>query len=261
MNRAVTMFAVLAMLSLPLAHAGGSCQVKSGPTTAALVELYTSEGCSSCPPADEALRAIRQSAAPHAVVIPLALHVSYWDQIGWKDLFAQKTFDTRQSMLVASGGGRVVYTPQFFVNGRELRNWQTVLPDTIGKVNSHPAKAAIALKSTLQPSGALLLEVVADARPTSGRRALFVAVSESQLVSRVTRGENSGATLRHGDTVRTWIGPIALENGKASLLQEIAVAPGWNPQRLQATAFVQDVDDGSVLQAVSTAQCGPSAGS
>ena len=131
----VSAIAVLATLSLPLAHAGGSCQVQSGPTTAALVELYTSEGCSSCPPADDTLRAIRHSAGPHAVVIPLALHVSYWDRIGWKDVFAQKTFDARQSSLVAAVGSKVVYTPQFFVNGREQRNWNMALSGAIGQVD------------------------------------------------------------------------------------------------------------------------------
>lgn len=255
--RALTI-AGLTALGVSMVHAGPICQVQSGTTMAALVELYTSEGCSSCPPADNTLRAIRRSAGPSAVVIPLALHVSYWDQIGWKDQFAQKTFDVRQTKLVAASGGRVVYTPQYFVNGRELRDWQASLPATIGKVNSHPAGAAITLKSTAETPGTLLLEAVADARVTSGRQALFVAVSESALVSHVTRGENSGATLRHDDTVRALIGPIALINGRASLRQQVALAPGWNLQRLHSIAFVQDVDDSSILQAVSTAQCMPS---
>ena len=117
------------------------------------------------------------------------------------------------------------------------------------------------MKSTPSKAGTVLLEAAAEARTDSGRQNLFVALSESRLVSHITRGENSGATLRHDDTVRTWIGPIPLAGGKASLRQEIMLAPGWNPQHLQAVAFVQDTDDGSVLQAVSTAQCAPSRGS
>lgn len=250
-----SMIAGLLIVTLSSAHAGGACQVESGSTTAALVELYTSEGCSSCPPADEALRAVRRSVGPHGVVVPLALHVSYWDQIGWKDVFAQKTFDARQSTMVATSGGKVVYTPQFFVNGRELRTWSHGLPGAIAAVNSTPSKVRIKLKTSQSTPGTILLEATADDGPTSGRYGMFVALSESELVSHVTRGENSGATLRHDDTVRSWIGPLALASGTGHIKQEIPIPPGWNPQHLQAVAFVQDLDKGNVLQAVSTTQC------
>ncbi len=255
MNAHIAITAAAALLGVSLAHAVPACQVESGAATAALVELYTSEGCSSCPPADDVLRAVRRSAGPQAVVVPLALHVSYWDQIGWKDVFAQPAFDTRQRMLVATGGNKVVYTPQFFINGRELRSWSGSLPAAISQVNARPAVTHITLKSTPLASGMVLLEASADTRATDRRQALFLALSESKLVSQVTRGENSGATLRHDDTVRTWLGPIALAGGSAVLRQEIRLAPEWHAQHLQAVAFVQDADDGSVLQAVSTAPC------
>lgn len=249
--------AILGILDISLAHAGLACQVQSGPATAALVELYTSEGCSSCPPADNALRALRTSAT-RAVVIPLALHVSYWDQIGWKDTFAQKTFDARQSALVINGGGKIVYTPQFFINGRELRHWSNALPDAINQINKRPAAARITLKSTPIATSKLLLEAAAVSSAAGPRLALFVALSESELVSHVTRGENSGVTLHHDDTVRSWIGPIMLSAGNAQLRKEIPLSSDWNPDHLHAVAFVQDLDDGSILQAVSSAHCAPS---
>lgn len=240
---------------MSLSHAGAVCQAESGATTAALVELYTSEGCSSCPPADDALRSVRRSVGPQGVVVPLAMHVSYWDQIGWKDRFAQTIFDTRQRALVTGSGNKVVYTPQFFINGYELRNWSGSLPAAIRQINARPALAHIALKSTPLSASTVLLEASADTRMVSRHQALFVALSESELVSHVTRGENSGAMLRHDNTVRTWLGPIALAGGSAKLHQEIRLGPSWHAQHLQAVAFVQDVDDGSVLQAVSTAPC------
>lgn len=257
MRAGVSIVAGLTIFSSSLAQASAVCQVESGPTTAALVELYTSEGCSSCPPADEFLRKLRRDAGPQAVVIPLALHVSYWDQIGWKDVFAQKAFDARQRALVNAGKGNVVYTPQFFVNGREERNWSGALPNAIGKVNSRPAQASIKLKFKSLTANTILIDSVAQTHALDGNLVLYVALSENDLVSHVQRGENSGATLRHDATVRYWIGPIALANGNARLNQEIVLAPEWNAKNMQAVAFVQNLDDGRVLQAVSTAQCGP----
>ncbi|MES2832603.1 MAG: DUF1223 domain-containing protein [Pseudomonadota bacterium] len=261
MRASASIVAGLAILSGLMANssaqASGVCQVESGPTTAALVELYTSEGCSSCPPADEFLRKLRRDAGPQAEIIPLALHVSYWDQIGWKDVFAHKAFDARQRALVNAGKGNVVYTPQFFVNGREERNWSRALPEAIGKAHNLPAQAQIKLTSTPLTANTILVEAVAQTPAADGNRVLYIALSENELVSHVKRGENSGATLRHDATVRTWIGPVTLANGNARLRQEIALAPEWNVKNMQAIAFVQSLDDGRVLQAVSTARCGP----
>lgn len=255
MNLPFAMTAAVAVLSASTTHAAPVCQAESGTATAALVELYTSEGCSSCPPADDALRALRRHAGAQAVVVPLALHVSYWDQIGWKDVFAQTAFDERQRTLVAASGNKVVYTPQFFINGREVRNWNGGLSAAIQQINARPALTHIALKSTPQSTGMILLEASADTRVTNRRQRLFIALSESKLVSKVTRGENSGTTLRHDDTVRTLLGPITLADGRATVRQKIRLASDWHAPNLRAVAFVQDADDGTVLQAVSTASC------
>ena len=246
---------VLALALAAPSHAATVCEVKSGVATAALVELYTSEGCSSCPPADRRLNDLRRQAGAAAVVVPLALHVSYWDRIGWADAYAQKTFDARQSQLVENQKQHLVYTPQFFVNGSELRNWDAELPAVIRRINSKPAPLTIALKSTPAANATLLLEASAAAPDPRTAGALYVAVSESGLVSHVLRGENSGATLRHDDTVRLWLGPIPLQHGAARLRQEVTLPAAWRRDHLQAVAFVQDQAGASVLQAVSTLQC------
>ncbi len=260
MKAAASIIAGLTFLSSSLANANVAnsvCQVESGAATAALVELYTSEGCSSCPPADEYLRKLGRDAGPQAVIIPLALHVSYWDQIGWKDVFAQKTFDARQRALVSAGKGNVVYTPQFFINGREERNWRGALSKAIDQTNSNPAQAKIKLKTTPLTASTVLVEAVVNSSVKNGNPVLYLALSENDLVSHVKRGENSGATLRHDATVRTWIGPVMLANGDARLRQEIKLAPDWKSENLQIVAFVQNQEDGNILQAVSTAQCTP----
>lgn len=243
------------------AYAGG-CEVKSGPATAALVELYTSEGCSSCPPADRQLSNLRRQLDANAVVVPLALHVSYWDRIGWKDVFAQKIFDARQSELLEKRRNKIVYTPQFFVNGNELRDWAAALPAEIRRTNAKSAPLTITLRSTPAnaapapaASATLLLEADVSAADARTAGALYLAISESGLVSHVLRGENGGATLTHDDTVRLWLGPFQLVQGKIRVRQEVSLPAAWRSERVQAVAFVQSTDDARILQAVSTAQC------
>ena len=116
-------FVTTALALLLAAHdpAWSACQADSGSTRAALVELYTSEGCSSCPPADRRLGGLTQ-AGPR--VVPLALHVDYWDSIGWKDPFAQPSFTQRQAWEVRANHHRTSFTPHFFVNGKEIQDWR-----------------------------------------------------------------------------------------------------------------------------------------
>ena len=232
-----------------------ACDARSGPKTAALVELYTSEGCSSCPPADQQLRRLRQALDPAAEVVPLALHVGYWDYIGWKDPYAQAAFGERQSWLVRANQRRTVYTPQFFVSGSELRSWQGALRNRVRQLNALPAAAAIRVQASITPNGALALNAEATARTGAESAALYLALAESGIVSKVTHGENSGATLAHDHVVREWIGPVRLTGGAARVQREIALPPAWSRARLEVAAFVQDERTGSVLQAVSAPQC------
>ena len=258
MNRSSAIVAACACCAAFPAQAGAPCEVSSGPGTAALVELYTSEGCSSCPPADRQLSELgklQSRPGTSLVAIPLGLHVGYWDQIGWKDMFAQKAFETRQARLAAAGKGGFVYTPQFFVNGKELRQWSNALPDAIRKVNGTPAQAAVTLKWTEGPGNTVQLEASGTAMDAAGERALFVAISESRLVTKVLRGENSNVTLKHDDTVRDWAAPVKLVDGSARVERQVSIPPDWKLQNLRAVAFVQDLSTGAVLQAVSTASC------
>ena len=257
MNRVLAIVAGCASCVAMSAFAAAGCDVVSGANTAALVELYTSEGCSSCPPADRQLSELGKlaGAGTDVVAVPLGLHVGYWDRIGWTDVFAQKAFETRQVQLAAGAKGGFVYTPQFFVNGRELRNWRGALPEAIRAANRMPAQASITLKWKHGPGNTVQLEAHGNALKPGGDHALFVAISESQLVTKVLRGENSNVTLRHDDTVRDWAGPVKLMNGAARVERQLSVPPDWKMQNLRAVAFVQDLTTGAVLQAVSTASC------
>jgi hypothetical protein len=249
----------LAILLLPVlgmnVAAGQRCAVQSGPQTAALVELYSSEGCSSCPPADQRLNALRKEAGPASLVVPLALHVTYWDQIGWTDPLAQAQFDARQAELLRHQPRHVAYTPQFFVGGTELHSWDTQLPAAIRRINATAAPVAIRLSATPGQGGKLLLEANASAPDAQTGGQLYVAISESGIVSTVLRGENRGATLHHDAAVRLWLGPVVLAQGRARLRREVKLPANWRPEYLQVVAFVQRADSSAILQAVSTAPC------
>lgn len=198
---------------------------------------------------------MRKEAGAASLIVPLALHVTYWDQIGWTDPLAQAQFDARQAELLRHQPRHVAYTPQFFVGGMELRSWDTQLPAAIRRINATAAPVNISLSATPLQGGKLLLE--ADARAPDGHTGgqLYVAISESGIVSTVLRGENRGATLHHDAAVRLWLGPLALAQGRARLRREVQLPASWRPEQLQVVAFVQRADSSAILQAVSTASC------
>ena len=232
-----------------------TCAAASGPQTTALVELYTSEGCSSCPPADAQLAHLKQALAPGADVIGLAMHVNYWDGIGWKDPYAQEVFGARHRWLVQSNGHDTVYTPHFFVSGIEARAWPEDLRTQVKRQNMQKAQATLRIQGHLGQPGVLSLKVDAASQKPERHVALYLAVTESALVSKVGRGENAGVTLKHDHVVRAWFGPFALRGDTRSVQQDIGLDPGWASTSLTAVAFVQDQANGQVLQALSATGC------
>ncbi|OWW23094.1 hypothetical protein AYR66_27290 [Noviherbaspirillum denitrificans] len=235
------------------ASAGQACIKQSPPHTVALLELYTSEGCSSCPPADHFISGLNEAGLGADRVVPLSLHVDYWDYIGWKDAFARPLFTERQYWLSAQGRSRTVYTPEIFVAGQELRNWRLATPAAVRRINEQPAQAQIALSAGMPSNGSLPVEVKAKA---SRDAALYVVLYQSGLSTEVKAGENRGVQLRHDYVVRDWIGPLALDaqGGPASLPRALAVPAGAMAQDLGVAAFVQ-TPRGEVLQALALPLC------
>ena len=244
-----------ALLAAPLAVAGAACDAHSGPRIAALVELYTSEGCSSCPPADRQLSQLAHVLDASAEAVPLALHVGYWDRLGWADRFAQDGFAQRQAWLAQANRQRTVYTPEFFVAGAEIRSWRRSLRDVVHDVNARPASAAIRVHAVVSSGNVITLDAAATAPADKASTALYLAVAENGLVSEVKAGENKDATLKHDHVVRAWLGPFRLTGGKVQVRREIALPADWQRDRLEAIAFVQDEQSGAVLQALRTTPC------
>jgi hypothetical protein len=234
------------------------CSKKSPSHTVALLELYTSEGCSSCPPADKFVSGLHRGGLQPDQVVPLSLHVDYWDYIGWKDVFAKRLFTERQRWLSDLANTQTIYTPEIFVSGKEVRNWAPARGGVIAavkRINSQPAQADITITLSKAAHGKLPIEVGARS-PRNSK--LFVALYENALATKVVVGENGGATLKHDYVVRDWIGPIELKNDKqvanVTLPRALAIPPGAIANNLGVAAFVQ-TDTGEVLQAVSLSLC------
>jgi hypothetical protein len=201
----------------------------------ALVELYTSEGCSSCPPVEAWLSANKGELVARGVV-PLAFHVDYWDQLGWPDRFAQPRFTTRQEQLAQRDGGQL-YTPELALDGHEVRRAQLyarlqTLP---------PARARL----TLEVTGHGPVRVTARATDTAVPARLVVALFENGLSVAVARGENAGRTLPHDFVVRALYSADGNE-----LTRTFTLAPEWNRANVGVAAFVEDARTGEVMQAV-----------
>ncbi|MEZ5707376.1 MAG: DUF1223 domain-containing protein [Burkholderiaceae bacterium] len=193
--------ALFATLIATPTWAASTCQAQSGATPPTVVELYTSEGCSSCPPADRWLSSLNNQPD----VLPLAFHVNYWDRLGWQDRFATRATTERQHRVREVLKGRYVYTPQVVLNGRDERQWSGYAAGRLAQVAGATPSAPPTL--TLQRTGH---EVTATVGTAQGQPALagYWAVVQDGLSSRVTRGENAGETLQH-DHVVSLYQPVA----------------------------------------------------
>ena len=216
-----------------------ACQAKSAVRQLQLVELYTSEGCNSCPPADRWLSSLKT----RPDVLAVAFHVDYWDRLGWVDRFGSARYTERQAEQQRSSGAGFSYTPQVLVNGRDWRGWPAL-----------PAQDSPALvQITLQRLDGRQVSVdVAAQRGAPARLGLWWAVLEDQHSSAVAAGENHGVTLRHDHVVRQYT-PVPACGSADSPTRSIRVdAPhnGEAGRKARLLVVVTDAATGAPLQAV-----------
>jgi len=242
--------AVVAMLvAVPVAAAAApSCRVTSGDVVRPLVELYTSEGCDSCPPADRWLSATFGD--PRQRAIPLAFHVDYWDRLGWKDRFADARYTARQHVAATANGKTFVYTPQVLVQGRDTR-WQDAGSLSGLAATSAAPRAAVTVEAERTADA---LRVIATARVDDPRlrdgASIGIAYVDSGLVSDVKAGENRGARLSHDHVVRAFAaGANHGADGRLAASASFA-RPRESGTHPTVVAFVQRPATGEVLQAV-----------
>ncbi|MEV4824502.1 DUF1223 domain-containing protein [Micromonospora sp. NPDC049274] len=214
----------------------------------AVVELFTSQGCNSCPPAEELLTEIDHDARTRGdPVFALGFHVDYWDGLGWPDQFADAAYTARQEAYARGFGTGGLYTPQMIVNG------------TVEFVGSDRRRAASAIASALTSAVTAPLELsvsdVADggqmtldyrAQRLPQRAVVNVAVVQRGLDSEIARGENAGRTLRQDNVVRAFASlPLDAEQGRV----ELATPPDLDPRRATVIGYVQREGDRAVLGA------------
>ncbi len=163
-----------------------------------LVELFTSQGCVSCPPADKYLSQLAQNPD----VIALALHVDYWDYIGWEDSFGQPAFTARQKAYAKAVGSRTIYTPQFIVGGKE--RVEGTQPEAVDElVRSHAATPQPVSLTLTRADGTLSIRAEAGAPLAAPVRIQLVRYRPSETVE-IERGENAGLTVEYSNIVTSW---------------------------------------------------------
>jgi hypothetical protein len=231
-----------AVLALPHAAlaASPSCEIRSGEHLTPVIELYTSEGCSSCPPADQWLSTLKGKP-----VVAQAFHVGYWDYIGWVDRFATPANTHRQRELAARNGLRSIYTPQLVRNGRDWRDYARALE------GDAPARASIALQRS---AGADRFEARVTPANGVGNWGAYWTVTEHGHSSRVKAGENAGETLQHDFVVRQYT-PVGRYQGTQSLTFAAVAGQAGHPRQINLVVF--DPQTGAPLQGVSL-HCGAS---
>lgn len=263
---AATLSAALAisLFCVPgIAHAldcASRIDAKSGSVLETIVELYTSEGCDSCPPADKWFSSLNY---PRDGVVPLAFHVDYWDYIGWKDRFAKPAYAQRQRDAVSRQRSRASYTPQVMLDGRDLRDWShpSRFQSRVREVSSRAPRANLTLEAILKGNSVEAALSATVAQPLDRMEAeLFIAITENNLSSRVTSGENKGVVLKHDHVVRELIGPLPFESkdralGNFQVKRLFTLAPEWKRSDLALVSFLQNSHTGEVLQALSTPLC------
>ena len=212
-----------------------TAQVQAEPVV--VVELFTSQGCSSCPPADEFLAML----ASDPRILPLALHVDYWDYIGWEDHFAQGKFTDRQRDYAKAAGSRTIYTPQLIIGGVD-RIEGYAPEETAERLRDHLAAGTPVRLTVTREGDRLVILAEADPPLTEPVRVQLVRYNPEETVT-IERGENAGKTITYRNIVTSW---ERLEDwGGTAPLEVTAPYPGDEP----GAVIVQTAGPAEILAA------------
>lgn len=215
-----------------------------------IIELFTSEGCSSCPPADQLLaELVTTQPVPGALVIGLSEHVDYWDSLGWKDPFSNALFTQRQSGYATAARSSDVYTPQMVVNGVDtvVGSDRQAAIDAIRRAVTTLAPA-VSIEFGWKNSGDIETTIAAHAAGAGDL--VFLAITEDGLASSVKSGENAGHTLGHTGVTRRLVRLGALKaDGSFHDARRIALDPAWHKPQLHLIVFIQRGESGAIVGA------------
>lgn len=246
---------VSAGLIVPVMVLAQSAQSAGGQPVPVVIELFTSEGCSSCPPADVLLKRLDEfQPVQGAQLIVLSEHVTYWDQDGWKDPNSSPTFTERQSAYEVELGEKEVFTPQLIVDGAvQLRMDQPQQMEGVLIKAKEDPKIPVRIDGVQIDSGQpgiLRAHVETEANSTKHGADVFLAVALDHVESQVLRGENGGKHLEHVAVVQQLLRIGKLPKGKSFAQDvEVKLKPGEDPRNLRLVAFVQESGPGHLLGA------------
>lgn len=216
----------------------------------AVVELFTSEGCSSCPPADALVARVQKENADKPVYI-LAFHVDYWNRLGWKDVFSNHDYSERQNQYARWLKSGQIYTPQVIVNGQTefVGSDENSLRNAIKTGLDKTAKTALSLRDIKVEGNQAIIQYHAEG--ANNNSALLIALIEKNASTKVKSGENGGHTLSHVQIV-TELKSISLKkDGKGS--ENIDLPRGFDPQKWELIGVVQNTSDGEITGAAKAA--------
>lgn len=209
----------------------------------ALIELFTSEGCSSCPPADRWVSRLKTSPALWTEFAPVAFHVDYWDQIGWRDRFARPEYSDRQRRYAAEGGARVVYTPGIFRNGREWHGWRAGTAPIL-----QPSSTVGEL--SIRVDGHRIAALFSPTETHGEQLQLHIVVLGMNLETRVLAGENKGRSLHHDFVVLGMTSVSLMRSGAAYRVTTGLPEAGIEADSRALVAWVSEMTSQAPIQSV-----------
>jgi len=235
----------------PLLAQAETWQAKSGENQIALLELFTAEGCGLCPAADRWVHHLPDKDIDEENLIVLGFHIDYLnDEKGWVDKFSKLAYSDRQRQLARINLYQTIYTPEFVLSGEVVHTWRKHLIDVIHVVNKISPDANIDL-SVLKEQDNLTINTKISVNGDENREfsKLYLAVTENNIISKVSGGDNAGATFNHQNLVREWLGPFMLDDsGKSILSKQIKINSEWDLEQMNVVALIQNLNDGFVLQ-------------
>jgi len=239
MRLPILLLAVILLSGRPASHSPAFRSGAAAPSSStgfAVVELFTSEGCSSCPPADEALARLAGKYPDNVFV--LAWHVDYWDRLGWKDIYSTADYTRRQQEYSRRFNLESVYTPEAVINGKKefVGSDDNQLQATVKEELDATANSSLGLTTTSLSSHIIQVKFALTKAPTGAT--IQIALVQSKVSSQVLAGENQGMRLRHVNVVRDWQSTPASPAGQVSL----KIPTGLTAKDYQVIAFLQNKD-------------------
>ena len=245
----------VALLTVDNASAQGTIASfsKTSPNTKnALVELFTSDGCDACPPANKWLSEVVKTGDPK--IVPVSMHVTYWNNLGWTDLASHQYFDLKQDFYTRLGLAKFSYTPAVFLSGAEWSGWRSHDLQKIAAINRQPAQLGIQLMADLADAKTVKIQIQISAMNNANAAKLaqsrqFVYLYEDGLIDAPKAGELRGVTLRHDHVVKSWAEATLGDLPHRTDLQ-LEIPMSTDRKKLGIVAFVQSRDGHEIFQVI-----------